>query len=104
LKANSKKNSGYESGSKVGTFYEKKTGGRKSHATVPLTRIYSHHGKSRPSVKKMLLPSHMSYNSEFFVCYFLCVFRWAMARFTFLEDENTVLVLKWKNMFISLLI
>jgi hypothetical protein len=35
LKANLKKKLGYESGSKVGAFDEKKGGG-KSHATVPL--------------------------------------------------------------------
>jgi hypothetical protein len=37
LKANSKKKLGEESGSKVGTFDEKKGGG-KSHATVPLKK------------------------------------------------------------------
>jgi hypothetical protein len=36
LKANLKKNLGYESGSKMGTIDEK-TGGGKSHATVPLS-------------------------------------------------------------------
>jgi hypothetical protein len=45
LKANSKKNSGYDSGSKVGTFDEKKGGG-KSHATVPLKGQEQGQGKN----------------------------------------------------------